>query len=183
MSKSCLSHVWSGNIIRFQFPTQNPNLTSINKYSFYSSICVHILSNQKLHNVPAAIFPYPHHFPSVLIQWQSRQTLKLNFTKPLLFADAKEIQGTNVGSQPLYDKSNTVTYYHNIARGKYGHLSRIKLSDNKFKKECVKSPLTLPHEFETYLMKLKVMNPSKYEETNNEDDVEKTMNQAVHVSN
>ena len=101
------------------------------------------LSNQKLYNIPAAIFLYPHHLPIVLFQWQSRQTMKLNFAKPPLFANAKEIQSTNVGSQSLYDKSNTVTYYHNIARGEYKQFSGTKISDKKFKQQYVKSPLIL----------------------------------------
>ena len=143
---------------------------SVNKFSFHKLLCVHIISNENIEKVPTDIYIYPHHFSIALLQWQRLQTMKLYFTKPPPSSDAKEIQGNNTGSQSLYDSSNTVAYYHNMARGEYKHLSRTKLSDNKYKKQYIKSPLVLPHEVETYIKTCRLNDSSKSENTNNEDE-------------
>ena len=148
LNKSDISHVWADSLIRFQFPTRDPNLMSINKLAFYKSLCLHVLSNDNIKKVPTAIFLYPHHFPSAILQWQRTQDNKVYFTKPLSSSDAKEIQGRNNCSQSLNDNSNTVTYYHNKAMGEYKDLSQTKLNEIKFKNQYIKSPLTLPHEVE-----------------------------------
>ena len=61
-------------------------------------------------------------------------------------------------------------YYHNITKSSFKQLSRTKLSDNKFKKEFIKSPLILSHEVETYVIKLRRINPGKCEETDDAED-------------
>ena len=71
-----------------------------------------------------------------------------------MYLDAKEIKKNNIGSQTLYDNSNTVTYYHNLNKGKYKNISRTKFIDNLCKKQYVKSPLTLLHDVEAYTKKL-----------------------------
>ena len=90
-SKTRINHVWSDGIIRFQFNKRDPNMMSINQYSLYKSLCVHILPNEHIRKIPASVYLYPHHFPIAMLQWQSRQTVRSSFTKPLMCDDAKDI--------------------------------------------------------------------------------------------
>ena len=128
-----------------------PNLMSLNKYAFYKSLCLHVISNDNIKKVPAAIFVYPHHFPTALLQWQRTQTKKWYFSKPLPSLNTRFIQSQNNCSQFLYDNNNTVAYYHNMAKGEYKDFSRTKINDTKFKRQYMKSPLILPHEAETHI--------------------------------
>ena len=148
---SASSHVWSDKIIRFQFPIRNPDSMSVNKLAFYKSLCLHVLSNDNIKKVPAEIFLYPHHFPISLLEWHGRQDINQHFTKPLLLSDAKMLDGLNNGSQSLYDNSNTIAYYCKKGTGAYKKLSPRKLNELKFRREYIKSPLTLHHEVESYV--------------------------------
>ena len=126
-SKTIYKNLWSDSIIRIQYKETDPNLMSINQYSLYKSLCVHVLSNEHINKIPTSIYLYPHHFPIAMLQWQSSQTVRTSFTKPLVSEVAKCIQENNTGSQIIYDNSNTVSFYHKLIKGKYKKISRTKV--------------------------------------------------------